>query len=194
MAEEVKVAKRTAKDDFHKTSKSSVIVYNRLQRLNGLNLLVGKLKEELADESHLGETLQISSTICLQIKLERNIRRPRGSLQWPVHIVMLICELLVNATPPSAILSDIQKMPADLVGCEVNELPSLDYVSNCCVVVQYLKNMLAACRLGKSDNWHHIFTDGTTWRQITFQNLMIGLMTDGDFESVIVSLCIFLEN
>ena len=54
--------------------------------------------------------------------------------------------------------------------------------------------MLDACRLGKADNWHQIFTDGTTWRQITFQNLMIGLMTDGDFESVIVSLCIFLEN
>ena len=116
------------------------------------------------------------------------------SLQWLVHIVMLMCELLVNATPTSAIPANIQKMSATLSGCEVNELPSLDYVRKCCVVVQYLNNMLAACRLGKSENWHHIFTDGTTWRQITFQNLMIGLMTDGDFESVIVSLCIFLEN
>ena len=137
-------------------------MYNRLQRLNDLKLLVGELKEELADESHLQETLQIMSTICLQIKRERNIGRPRGSIQWLVHIVMLIFELLVNATPPSAILSDIQKMPADLVGCEVNELPALDYMRKCCVVVQYLNDMLAACRLGMAENLHQLFTYGTT--------------------------------
>ena len=137
-------------------------MYNRLQRLNDLKLLVGELKEELADESHLRETLQIMSTICLQIKRERNIGRPRGSIQWPFHIVMLICELLVNVTPPSAIPASIQTMSAALTGCEVNELPSLHYVHKCCVVVQYLNDMLAACRLGMAENLHQIFTYGTT--------------------------------
>ena len=85
-------------------------------------------------------------------------------------------------------------MSAALTGCEVNELPSLDYVCKCCVVVKYLNDMLAACRLGKAENWYQIFTDGTTWRQITFQKSVIGLMTNGNFESVIASSCIFLEN
>ena len=76
----------------------------------------------------------------------------------------------------------------------MNELPSLDYVRKCCVVVHNLNDMIAACRLGKADNWHQIFTDGSTWRNIKFQNLVIGLMTDGDFESVIASSSIFLEN
>ena len=107
---------------------------------------------------------------------------------------MLIFELLVNSTPTSDITSNVQAMSAALSGYEVNELPALDYVRKCCVVVQYLNDMLAACRLGKADNGHQIFTDETTWRKITFQNLMIGLMTDGDFESVIASLCIFLGN
>ena len=107
---------------------------------------------------------------------------------------MLICELLVNETKPSAITANIQTMSADLNGSEVHELPSLDYVRKCRVVVKNLKIMLAACRLIKAENWHQIFTDGTTWRQITFQNLMIGLMADGDFESVIASSCILLEN
>ena len=93
--------------------------------LNDLKLLVGKLTEELADEYHLRETLQIMSTICLQIKRERSIERPRGSLQWRVHIVMLICDLLVNATPPSANPANIQTMSAALAVCEVIELPSL---------------------------------------------------------------------
>ena len=54
--------------------------------------------------------------------------------------------------------------------------------------------MLAACRPGNADNWHHIFTDGTTQRHITFNKLVIYLMMDGDFESVFASSCIFLEN
>ena len=131
----MKDTKRTAKDDLRKASKSSVIMSNRLQMLNDLKLLVGELKEELSDESHLRETLQIMSTIFLQIKRERTIGRPRGSLQWLVHIVMLMCEFLVNATPSSAIPVNIQTMYAALAGCEVNELPSLDYVRKCCVVV-----------------------------------------------------------
>ena len=111
-----------------------------------------------------------------------------------VHTVMIIGEILVNGDPTSAIPSNIQKSSNALTGSEVNEIPSLEYVRKYRVVVQNLNEMLATCKLVKADNWHHIFTDGTTWRQITFQNLMIGLMTDGDFESVIVSLCIFLEN
>ena len=53
MAEEVKDSKRTAKDAVMKASKSSVILSNMLQRLKDSKLLVGELKEELLDESHL---------------------------------------------------------------------------------------------------------------------------------------------
>ena len=73
-------------------------------------------------------------------------------------------------------------MSAALTRSEVNEIPSLDYVRKCHVFVQNINDMLAACRPGKADNWHHIFTDGTTQRQIKFQNLVLDLMTDGDFE------------
>ena len=99
---------------------------------------------------------------------------------------MLICELLVNGITPSFIPANIQTMPAALTGSEVNELPSLYYVRKCRVVVQNLNNMLAACNLRKEESWQQIFADGTTGRQVKFQNLMNGLMADGDFESVIV--------
>ena len=48
-AEEVKDANRMAKYSVWKGSKSSVIIYNRLQRLKDLKFLIGELKEELAD-------------------------------------------------------------------------------------------------------------------------------------------------
>ena len=132
------------------------------------------------------------STIRLQIKRDITIERQVGSLRWLVHIGMLICELLVDGTPPSSIPDKIQTMSDALTGSEVSYLPSLDYVRKCHVVLQSLNNMLAACIIGKAENWHHIFTDSTTWRQITSQNLVIGLMKNGDFESGIDSSCIFL--
>ena len=134
------------------------------------------------------------STIRLKIKRERNIGRQRGSLRWPLHIVMLICEPLVNVTTTYAIPDNIQKTSNTLTGSEADEITSLDYVRKCRVFMQSLNGMLAAYILGKADNWHHIFTNGTTRRQITFQNLVICFMTDVDFESVISSSCIFLEN
>ena len=69
-----------AKGDVRKASKSSVILSNRLQRLKYLKLIVGELKEELSDEFHLLETLQIMSTIHLKINLERIIGHRRRSL------------------------------------------------------------------------------------------------------------------
>ena len=94
---------------------------------------------------------------------------------------MLICEILVNGNPSSTIPDNIQIMYAAINGSEVNELPSLEYARKCRFVVQNLNDMLAACRLGKADNWNEIFTDGTIWRQNTFQKLVISLMTDGYF-------------
>ena len=62
---------------------------------------------------------------------------------------MLICDILVNGTPPSAIIANIQTMSAALTVSELNELPPLYYVRKFHVAVQSLNNMLADCRLVK---------------------------------------------
>ena len=80
MAEEVKDAKRKEKDAVWKSSKSSVIISNRIKRLKYLKLLVGELKEELADEYNLQENLHRMSTIRLQIKRDRTIGCQGGYL------------------------------------------------------------------------------------------------------------------
>ena len=159
------------------------------------------LKDELANENHLRAsleedlaTLKRMKTIRMQIKRERPIGRRGGSSKWPVHIVILICELLVNGTPPSAVPANIQSSSAAFTGCEAKELPTVDYVRKCRTVLENLNLMFAGHRLGSAKTWYQLFTDGTTRRQIAFQNLVIGLMEGEEFDSVITSSCIFLED
>ena len=70
----------------------------------------------------------------------------------------------------------------------------MNFVRECRVVLQNLNETLSAFRLGTAESWHQAFTDGTTRRQIAFQNLVIALMEDGDLDPVIVSSCMFVEN
>ena len=86
----------------------------------------------------------------LDIKRERPVGRQGGSSKWPVHIVLLICELLVNGTPPYAVPANIQTMSAAITRKEVTELHCINFVRKCCVVVQNLNSTLAALRLGEA--------------------------------------------
>ena len=63
---------------------------------------------------------------------------------------MLICDILVNGTPPSAIIANIQTISAALTVSELNELPPLYYVRKCRVAVHSLNYMLADFILGKA--------------------------------------------
>jgi len=134
-------------------------------------------------------------TIAKEIKREKTIGRRGSAGRWPVHVVLLICELLTVGNPPSAIPPTMQVTHAAFRGCELKELPTVDFVRKCRTVLENLNLMLAGKRLGDAPSWHQLFTDGTTRRQIACQNLVIGLMDeDGKFNSVIASSCIFLEN
>ena len=161
--------------------------------LKDLKVRVGELKDSLAEESHQREALERMATIKLEIKRERSVGRRGGGSKWPVRIVMLICEMLVNGTAPSAVSSNIKSF-AGAFGVDVHDEPSINYVRQCRVVVQNLNEMLAAFRLGNAKKWKQCFTDGTSRRQIAFQNLVIGIENGEKFESIIASSCIFLEN
>ena len=100
----------------------------------------------------------------------------------------------MNGTPPSAVPANIQTMSSAMTGQEVTEMPCINFVRQCRVVVQNLKSTLAALRLGDADEWHQIFTDGTSSCQIDFQNLVISVMVYSNLNTVIVSSCILLED
>ena len=64
----------------------------------------------------------------LEINREQPVGRQGGSSKWPVHILLLICELLVNGTPTSAMPAIIQTMSAAMIGQEVTQLPCINFV------------------------------------------------------------------
>ena len=61
--------------------------------------------------------------IHIEIKKEQPIGILGGGKQWTVHIVLLICEMLVNGTHPSDIPANIQTSCAAFTGVEADELP-----------------------------------------------------------------------
>ena len=175
-------------------AKANTAADKRLEILKDLKIRFNNVKDMLVDESKSREALQRLQTIRLQIKKERVVGRRGGASRWPVHIVLLICEFLVNGTPPTAVPANLQTASAAFTGVEAKELPSVNFVHQCRTVLQTLNETLSALRLGTAKTWHQMFTDGTSRRQIAFQNLVIALMEDGKLDPVIVSSCMVLEN
>ena len=129
------------------------------------------------------------------IKKEWCVGRRGGSGHWPPWIAQLSCELLVVGASPSAIPTIIQVMAQSMWDVKVVELPLVNYVRECRVVVQIIGEALAAYRLGKAKSWWQAFSDATTRRQTPFQNLLISLDgADGELDPFVVSSCIYLND
>ena len=110
--EEVKHAKRVTKAALKEKNKLKAVSDKRLTLLKELRVKLSETKDDLAEESNQRAALERMQTIGIQIKKERTIDRREGSGRWPVHVFMLICELLVNGTPHSAIPANIQSSHA----------------------------------------------------------------------------------
>jgi len=118
-----------------------------------------------------------------------------GARSWPVWVVQLICKLLVNGTPPTAIPGNIKTMYEMLYGEDAKEVPSVNFCRRCRIVVQVIGETMTALKLANSKTWKQVFTDATSRRQISFLALLIGVMDeDGRIDPVVVSSCIFMED
>ena len=118
-----------------------------------------------------------------------------GSRSWPPWVVQMICELLINGTAPTAVPSTIQSIYETLYNECPEELPSVNFVRECRVVVEIIGETLVAIKLGRAEFWDQLWTDLTTRRQIPFTALIIGILADsGNIDPVVVSSCIFMED
>ena len=190
----MRAAKKEANSALSAKSKLATVASKRLDLLKDLKQQLRNAKDDLADESHKRASLERLQQIQVQIKRERPVGRKGGAARWPVHIVLLICELLVDGVPPSAVPATLQTTSSALLGVEAEELPTVGFVRNCRIVLQSINETLAAFRLGNAMTWHQLFTDGTSRRQIAMQNLVIGLMEENKLDPVIVSSCQFVKN
>ena len=158
--------------------KSDSVAERQLLLLTDIKFKLAESRYNLDNESHQRIRLENMQKIQLAIKRERTVERHVGSSKWLVHIVLLICDIIVNGTTPSAVADNIQTISDTMNGRKVNEFPSNKFVRQCRVVVQNLNSTLAEMRLGDAYECHKLFTDGTLRRQIAFQNLVIAVMVD----------------
>jgi hypothetical protein len=208
LEQEMKDASAKEREATKKLHKSKALCYERLQKLRKETQARRDTEDELVNVakalSHTEEELQIvnalyelSNNTKLHMKKEwdtslRNVRG--GSRQWPTWVVLLICELLVHGTAPTAIPNNIQTLYTTLYGKVPEELPSVNYVRECRVVVEVMCETMAAIKLAESPEWGQLFTDGTSRRQISFTALIVGVLSDaGQINPIVISSCIFSE-
>ena len=65
---------------------------------------------------------------------------------------------------------NIQKMYKTLYGVEPTELHSVNFVRQCCVVVEVIGKTITALKLESVKNWKQLWTNAITRRQILFRH------------------------
>ena len=85
------------------------------------------------------------------MKKEWNSRKEHqtrgGSRQWPMWVVLMICELLISGVRPSAVRSAIHTVYKTLYNKSPEELPSVSFVRTCRVLVEVMGETLTATPL-----------------------------------------------
>jgi hypothetical protein len=80
----------------------------------------------------------------------------------PPWVVQMICELLINGMAPTAVPSTIQSIYETLYNESPEELPSVNFVRECRVVVEIIGETLLAIKLGSTQIWDQLWTNSTT--------------------------------
>ena len=122
---EARTKVRTVNKDIKSANKfkckATSVAQKRLDLLNDLKVRFNNVKDLLIDETKEHKVLsklEHIKMLKMQIKKEKTIGRRGGASRWSVHIVLLICEMLVNGTPPMAVPANLQSTQAAFTGVE----------------------------------------------------------------------------
>jgi hypothetical protein len=106
-----------------------------------------------------------------------------GNPRWLLYVWELIIEQIVNGTPPSSINNNIVSMIKIFSPTtEIRELPSIWTIRRARTVLLVVVQTLATYRIAKANKWEQLFTDGTSRRQVAFQNLIVSIEEDDLFK------------
>ena len=203
---EVEDAKREKREACRNMKKAAALADNRLNKYRKEKDLKNDLKDELTRvlkaQAKQQETLERYEKMIKEmagkkksIKKEYEAGR-KGGGRWPLWVVEVCCELLVQGTPPSAIPANIATLYETLYGENDAIPPSVDFVRQCRVLVQIIGETITAMKLASCEDWAQILFDATTRRQVPFSAVVISLMGDEatSLDPVIVSSCVILED
>ena len=75
--------------------------------------------------------------------------------------------------------------------------PTVSFCRDCLTIVQVIGETIAAIKLERAPTWAQLWTNATTWWQIPFTALIIGVLGDGPRDTInpiVVLSCIFMDN
>ena len=108
-------------------------------------------------------------------KAKRGVGGGKGRDPWPLWMIQLIIEKLILGIPPASIPDDIILQDRLTTGRDGQEVPSIHFCQDMRIVLRILTETLAAYQLAQQKQWHQLFTDGTSRRQIALETLLIGM-------------------
>ena len=81
-----------------------------------------------------------------------NISIRKGN-EWPLWMLQLVLEMLINGTPPSVISSNIASQAAlTTPGAVICDLPGDSYIRRCRTILRIIGETLAAYRFRKTES------------------------------------------
>lgn len=145
---------------------------------------VAELQEMVDDSTKKLSEMSSDLEAAVPIPTIGMIRSGRGgSSHWPTHIWELILDQLVKGVPPSAVSDNIVDFVKTFSpSTDIKQVPSLYTVRRARTVLLVVVQTLASYRLAKSNKWGQLFTDATSRRQVSFQNLVISIEEDELFQ------------
>lgn len=124
----------------------------------------------------------------------RNAKWKKGDHVCPPWIVQPTLEMLCNGTPPHSVCGNTVSLTKATRGnAETKEPPSTTHIQGLRTRTSAIAATLVAHVLGKEKKWAQPFTDGTSWRQVAFQNLIVGALEDDKLCLLVSSSAIVLK-
>jgi hypothetical protein len=191
-------AKNSAYGRLHKLRKEIESRKAKEAELDSMKTALCQTKHELEVAKALLDSFH--ETRCrMKKEWDENVadakRTKGGSRHWPTWAVLMICELLIDGTAPTAVPTNIQTIYETLYNEQPEELSLVNFVRECRVVVEVMCETTAAINITSSSEWGLLWTDATTRRQIPFTALIVGLLgNNGNLDPVVISSCIFMED
>ncbi len=76
----------------------------------------------------------------------------------------------------------------------IQEVPSIRFVRSCRSVLLHVTKTLASYHIDKANSYKKFFSDGTSRRQTSIQNVIIRFLSDGGFKTITLSTSIIAED
>ena len=177
---------KESKQSARRSKELTQVIKNYKSKLNDANMENETMRrslcdlQDLLDASESKLSLMDAAIPIKQIKKTRASNKGRPS--WPLYMWDLILEQLVNGTPPSSVNDNIvAHVKTFSPTTDIVDLPSIWTIRRARTVLLIICQTLAAYRLSKADKWEQLFTDATSRRQVSFQNLVISIEEDDLF-------------